>query len=124
MRFVPSPRSAGLARVELLVNEHQGDGAAEVVGDLDWRSCAMCEVAVIEHVRVDDRELRGQPLRRHGFGTRLVEVVLATAPAFSWSTTVVTTAAAAAFWSSLGWPTDRHVPDYCEHMRGGLVEVG
>ena len=126
LRFVPAPYLAGLARVELVVDEGQAaddtGGVAEGIGDLDWRSCTVCRVAVIEHVRVDDRALRGQPLRRNGYGTLLVRAVLATAPTFSWSTTVVTSAAAAAFWASVG-SIDRHVPVYCPHMRADLGEV-
>jgi GNAT superfamily N-acetyltransferase len=106
LRHVDADRPAGLARVDVLVDD-------QVVADLDWRACQQCGIAVIEHVRADPTH------RRHGYARRAVRAAHTRAPWCSWSTTAVTGPAAQAFWTSVAAWIDTG-PRYCPHMTGGL----
>lgn len=95
---------AGTAQLRLCV-----DG--EVVGDLDYRLCALCRLAVLTHLRIDH-------YRRRGLATLAVRTVLDEYPDYRWSTTVIgDNAAARGFWASIDWPGALGAEEECPHMR-------
>lgn len=100
VRHIDPDTPAGVARLELVLDDL-------VVADLDWRHCADCDQAVIEHIRAS--------VRRLGLGTQAVRAVLAVAPECAWSTTAVTDPIAAAFWAAFG-AIAAGTPRYCPHM--------
>jgi GNAT superfamily N-acetyltransferase len=93
---------AGLARIEL----HRKD---KLLGDLDYRACPNCAVAVLEQLRVAPEH------RCHGLGRQLVTAVLAAYPEHDWSTTALAESATG-FWDAIDWPGLRGDPHWCVHM--------
>ena len=73
---IPATAPAGPADLEIRL-----DGV--IVGDLDFRVCVHCQLAVIEHIRIDP------PYRRRGLATRAVQVILAEHPDYRWSTSLI-----------------------------------
>jgi hypothetical protein len=100
--WVPAPLPASLARLEA---RHGG----QVLGDLDYRACPVCRVAVLEHVRVDPEQ------RHQRLGSFLVRSVLAAHHDYDWSATQLDTVSWE-FWDGVDWPALEHPPRWCPHM--------
>lgn len=100
--WVAAPVPAALACLEV----RRG---GQVLGDLDYRACPTCGVAVLEHVRVDPDQ------RRQGLGSLLVRSVLDAHRDYAWSTTT-RDAVSWAFWNGIGWPDLPDDPRWCPHM--------
>lgn len=100
--WVAAALPAGLARVEL----YRG---RQVLGDLDYRACPTCTLAVLEQIRVNPAH------RRKGHGTVLARAVLAAFSDYEWSSTALAETATA-FWDAIGWPGLRGDPRWCPHM--------
>ncbi|MEV4649030.1 GNAT family N-acetyltransferase [Saccharopolyspora sp. NPDC049357] len=101
---IPARVPAGIDRLDVLV-----DGLP--VGDLLLRVCEPCEVAVIEHLRID------RWYTRQGLGRRLVEAATAEHAGYAWSTTEISDNPSARGFAAAGlWPGPP-VPAWCEHMR-------
>lgn len=102
---LPAWWPAGVERIEIC-------SGGRPVGDVDFRACADCRVAVLEQVRVDP------PYRRRGWATRAVQAAVASRPGYRWATSALhDTVEARAFWAALGWPEeDLGVPVWCAHM--------
>jgi hypothetical protein len=96
---------AGPAVVE--IREH-----GEIVGDVDFRVCHNCRLAVVEHVRVDP------PQRRRRLATRAITYLLNNWPDYRWSTSPIDDHEALCFWKSLDWPEPETLgaPVECVHM--------
>jgi GNAT superfamily N-acetyltransferase len=102
LNWVAAAEVAGLARLEVRRGGH-------VLGDLDYRACSTCRIAVLEQIRVDPVH------RRRGLGARLVVAVLAAHPGYVWSTTALADTAGE-FWDAINWPGLRGDPHWCPHM--------
>lgn len=101
---VPARVPASVERLDVLVDDVP-------VGDLLRRVCELCEVAVIEHVRIDP------PYRRKGLARLLVHAATVDYPCYSWSTTVIANHPGAQGFAQAGlWPGPPS-PRWCKHMR-------
>jgi GNAT superfamily N-acetyltransferase len=106
---VPAVVPAGLEYVEIRLG-------ARVVGSVDLRACAVCQLAVVSYIRV------APPYRRRGLATAVVRTVLADRPGYWWTTSPLEdTACARGFWASIeaaGWPGELGAAtESCPHMR-------
>lgn len=105
VEFVPIPPEwpAGLERLEIRL-----DGVP--VGEVDFRACTACQLAIVEHVRIDP------PYRRRRLARQAVRLLLAGYPAHRWHTTAIQPEATG-FWEALGWPSATGgEPAWCGHM--------
>ncbi|QUH00637.1 hypothetical protein HUO13_07235 [Saccharopolyspora erythraea] len=103
---LPDLRTSGPRTVEIgLDGQH--------IGTIDLWTCAHCELATVEGIRVDPAA------REHrGLLTQALRLLVDRLPGYRWTGSAEMAAQATEFWASLAWwQGSASSADYCSHMR-------